>query len=425
MRVAVFLSNPWSGGMLRAGIAFARHLSQCTGPGQRPLEVVFSLHRGRYDRDELRAKLANPRIAIRETDWVSITDEELEQLDIAQARHPVGVIRPTDAGRDFLDCDLWITLGHCASPVGKLAPLRPYLVFAPDFIQRYVPEILSPDAFHPRWDYNAGLFATLHSAECVFVTTPKTGEDVVGYAGVPRAKVKLVPQFFDGSFVSPQEDADEHDQTGPIARIQDAYFLWVTNSTAHKNHLRAIAALELYYGKYGGRLAAVQCGPLTERLAPEWQDAAQSRGEAVDEYMRVVANVIRNSRFTQKRLSIVGELPDAMYARLMARARFCWHNVLYDNGTFAAIEAALLGTPTLSADYPQMRYLGEQFGINLEFFDPYSTDGAAQALKAMELSGRAAKPRPTVTIPADWNVRVGRACQELIDPYLAARAEAR
>jgi hypothetical protein len=61
-----------------------------------------------------------------------------------------------------------------------------------------------------------------------------------------------------------------------------------------------------------------------------------------------------------------------------------WHAGRIDNGTFSVVEAAHLGVPSLSGDYPAMREFDAQFGLNLSWMDAYSPNDMAQQLKMME-----------------------------------------
>jgi glycosyltransferase involved in cell wall biosynthesis len=86
----------------------------------------------------------------------------------------------------------------------------------------------------------------------------------------------------------------------------------------------------------------------------------------------------------RRRIRFLGAVPDDAYARVLRSARFLAHNVIADNGTFSAVEAALLGTPSVSSDYPQMREIDEACGLGLRFFDPFDERATAEALRAGE-----------------------------------------
>ncbi len=69
---------------------------------------------------------------------------------------------------------------------------------------------------------------------------------------------------------------------------------------------------------------------------------------------------------------------------------------LYDNGTFAVVEAAYYGIPSVVNNYPQMKFMNERFKLNMSFFDGNNPDDISNALKeAEELLSRKSKDLPT------------------------------
>ena len=75
------------------------------------------------------------------------------------------------------------------------------------------------------------------------------------------------------------------------------------------------------------------------------------------------------------RLQFLGDLPEHVYRRTLAGAVFLWHPALVDNGTFSVVEAAALGVPSLSSDYPAMHEIDATFALNLAFADPRDRGG--------------------------------------------------
>ncbi|MEY9641157.1 glycosyltransferase involved in cell wall biosynthesis [Bradyrhizobium japonicum] len=55
-----------------------------------------------------------------------------------------------------------------------------------------------------------------------------------------------------------------------------------------------------------------------------------------------------------------------------------------DNGTFSVVEAAHLGVPSLSSDYPAMREFNDAFSLNLRWMDPADPNNMAESLMQME-----------------------------------------
>lgn len=336
---------------------------------------------------------------------------------------PEKFLYPWDAANAVMSADAWISLTGLYQD-GPLLPWRPYTVFAPDFIQRYVPEIYGDDVFGAAWQRNRNQNITMRGAKMVFATTPQSQMDATVFAGVPRANVKLFPLFHDANTGRNSsrtqvalEDTSES-QTTPTTRARllsfDAtakrlsrarhaftpsllnrrYFVWPTNSTQHKNHLRALDALETYYNSLGGQLDVLICGPTSHLFA----DINHS-----SPYIREVAQRISALSDQTGKVMIIGEVPHELYDTLVKRAQFLWHNVVYDNGTFSVIEAAELGTPAVSSSYPQMRYIADLYGLKPRWFDPLDSSDAAAALFAEEHSQT--KSVSLGTAP-DWNTQM-------------------
>ena len=60
------------------------------------------------------------------------------------------------------------------------------------------------------------------------------------------------------------------------------------------------------------------------------------------------------------------------------------HPGFIDNGNMTAIEAAFLGVPTITGDYPAMRYYEETMKLNMLFFNPFQAKELSRLLIIME-----------------------------------------
>ncbi|CCM79575.1 hypothetical protein [Rhizobium mesoamericanum] len=307
-------------------------------------------------------------IEVREFRWRRANVAEVEMANRNQGRTCDLPFReyfmPDDGIDNCMDSDLWLVVSDRLDK--PLAPVRPYAVFATDYIQRYVPSIF-PDHLK---DVDLPFLQAVRQADAVIVTTPQTGKDAVSYAGVPARKVHLAPMDFDPTAFlrTPSIDAENR------------YIFWPTNPTQHKNHIRALEALQRYY-ENDGRLKVKVVGTNSSWLTP-----STKLPKHVDEipHLLQVRKLIASSDILRENLEFCGEVTDAEYARLLSQASFLWHPVLYDNGTFAVAEAAWLGCPSLSSGYPQMRYIGDRFSIPMEYFNASSVDDMSKALKQME-----------------------------------------
>lgn len=406
-RGVVIMPMAWRGGMLKVAAQLCNLLARHTYQG-RPIQMCLAgtqyMARENFELD--------PGVS-----FVNIALEPIFSADPRLARYldpdiypfaptePNRFVAPTSPNVALYSADFWISLTGFYNE-GPLAPFKPYAVFAPDFIQRYVPEILPADIANYGWYREACQIMTMQAAKAVFATTPKTASDITAYAGVPRDKVLLFPLFnsHEGGRMakfrktdapaakastneSSNSQAERLDHDWALERLgkfryafshsflDEPYFVWVTNTTEHKNHLRALEMLANYYERHDGQLNCLIVGPSTSK----WADA-----DSEFDYIRTVADGIAGLATRTGKVRLVGELPSNLYAEVLSGARFLWHNVLYDNGTFSVLEAAELGVPSLSSDYPQMRYICDLYQVQADFFDAHNIGDGAAALKRME-----------------------------------------
>ena len=270
---------------------------------------------------------------------------------------------PDDDIQQFVDCDLWVVISDRVG--APLLPLRPYLLMAYDYSQRY-------DSIYPReadtWSIQAA-----RGAQRVLVTTRFTEKDALVYAGVERSRVVRVPMI-----------APEFTEMGtpPVSCL---YFLWATNLGRQKNHLNALLALRDYYESLDGQLDCHVTGVQSEGLLTT--DAPHLP------HLKPLAALVSQSDALSNRVRILGELPETEYLRQLAGAAFLWHPVRIDNGTFCVVEAAYLEVPSLSSRYPAMEEMNEQFQLDLSWMDAQQPGDMARQLKHMEKHFRCARSR--------------------------------
>tara|TARA_R100001086_G_scaffold132132_1_gene68611 strand:- start:1009 stop:1836 length:828 start_codon:yes stop_codon:yes gene_type:complete len=240
-----------------------------------------------------------------------------------------------------------------------MLPLKPSIMVVYDYIQRYIPLEETSGNRGARF-----LDAARHMDQ-IFVTTNFTRVDAIQYAGISSEKISKLPML--APYLKRVEIGEGEDAVAD-------YFLWTTNTAPHKNHKRAIQALSIYYGELDGRLRCKVTGVNTQHL---FDGKFASLDNTREEF--------RRDPLLQKKIEVLGELPERRYRTVLERSKFLWHPGLIDNGTFSVIEAASMGVPSLSSDYPPMREIDQQFLINLSFFDPHDPEKMASALKAMEI----------------------------------------
>ena len=261
---------------------------------------------------------------------------------------------PDDGMQQFVDCDLWVVISDRLSV--PLLPIRPYICMVYDYLQRY--EAILPDGADQPFLKAAQL------AQRVLVTTNFTEQDALQYAGISPEKIvrvpMLAPAFKPVPALQQQKDAG-------------SYFLWTTNAAPHKNHQKSMLALKEYYETLDGKLECRVSGVDTKNLL---------KSELV--HLKPLLEMVKESRALGSHVRWLGELPDNNYQQQLAGAAFLWHTANIDNGTFSAVEAAYLGVPALSSDYPAMREIDALFQINLTWMDASKPSLMAKQLKWME-----------------------------------------
>lgn len=357
-KVAIILPVAYKGGSLRGAKLIAEAIQHGSREAGESVEVVFANldSEGNYSEAEFadlpsgikrrpfnlnEVSAAEARRAMRyagHDDWEPIVERYLV-ID--------------DGINQFVDCDLWLIVSdRLRAPI---LPLRPLVHMVYDYLQRYVP-ILQNGGDQPFLD-------AVRVAERVFVTTNFTKQDALQYAGVSSQKLVQLPML------SPLFNARKLDSLP----AESEYFIWSTNAGSHKNHEKAIQALQIYYANLGGCLSCVVTGVDTDSLLTSSLP-----------HLKSVMTALQSNTGLLSRVTFSGNLPDEDYRRLLSGAAFLWHPCLIDNGTFSVIEAASLGIPSLSSDYPAMREIDEQFQLGLTWSDADDSRAMANGLWKME-----------------------------------------
>jgi glycosyltransferase involved in cell wall biosynthesis len=397
-KYAVMLPIGYRGGTLRAAKNIAKSLVLAARMENQELEVVFSYPEiGNYDPSIDFADLLEFGISIRSTVWQVTPAASLSQAVKLFQRFGTRLVDkeyciPKDGANDFFDCDLWILISdRLPAPI---VPIKKYVVFIFDYIQRYVPEIWVGNEAWQKQD--GSQFSLARNAEHVYVTTPSTRMDAIAYAGVTPRKVSIAEMDFQ-PIELPVRGKSPISIEG-MEGTEKGYILLPTNASAHKNLLTALKALERYYLLLGGDLHVVVTGYDSNIFDPnQFKDREAGLNELA--HIRECRELVKNSSALQSHIHFIGEVPDQHYARYLANARFLWNPTIYDNGTFSVIEAAYLGVPSLSARYPAMEFLDEKFKLQLTFSDPFDIKKIADAICSLEATAAA------ITLPSQAELR--------------------
>lgn len=357
-KVAIVLPVEYKGGSLRGALLLAEAVRHGSAQADEAVDVVF-LHldsKDYYSEEDFTDM--HPAIKRRSFHW--------KQLDAGEARRAMRYAghedwEPSspyylvvdDGIKQLYDCDLWLVISDRIT--APILPLRPVVHMVYDYLQRYV-SIMGNGA-----DQN--FLQAARDAEKVFVTTNFTRNDALQYAGVREDKViklpMLAPNFSTAVCADTLKEPD--------------YFIWTTNASMHKNHTKALQALQFYYQQLDGKLSCKITGVGTLDLL-----------RSPPAHLQEAIAPLKNNRLLMKHLTSCGNLSDAEYRRLLSNSAFLWHPATIDNGTFSVIEAASLGVPSLSSDYPPMREINHQFSLNLSWMNADDPKVMAHALKQME-----------------------------------------
>lgn len=346
-RIAVVLPEAYRGGTLDVAKIVAKMVKKGAAERGENVQVVFAYpHSPIYSNDDF-GDLVEDGIPRRRFFWRALSSCEYDAvrrmtLNFEKPSHEHYVV-PDDGANFLLDCDIWLFATDRVPQA--IAPLRPYILYVQDYLQRYFPELFGSV-------YEKPFIETARHAAAVLVSTPHAREDAIQYAGVPANRVILVPHVV---------ELDKH-RVNAAAPSRKDYFVWTTNTGAHKKHMQSLKAFEIYFNELGESALDVQVTGVDTHLFDPEVDCAEP-GPLIAQVRAFIAQ----RPVLKRRLVFHGELDESSYSRLLGSARFLFHNVTMDNGTLCAVEAAYLGVPTLSSDYPPMRFLSERYRLNCRF----------------------------------------------------------
>lgn len=380
-RIAVILPVGYRGGTLRLVLNMVRHIAS-TQNGK----VVFGLPEGhQVTIEEELAGLRHdcPAAEVRPFTWKRLNATQAEGTLKAAGISFGKLISdtyqiPVDSRTNFCDCDFWFFISDRLEY--PLIPLRPYGILVTDHLQRYVPEIFDLPMYRTQSAIPWNFLRNVRNANLVIATSEGTLQDIQSFSGCLGRSLRIPTTIDLDHFLNLVNMSEEATAAAP----DRPYATWVTNSSQHKNHLRMIRALRLYYETHNDALDIVVTGLWTDLFDPKLPEdrIGNRRPQWEHPYIREVREQVRSKLGPwQHRIHWKGSLDDLDYVTVLKNGRFVIHNVLADNGTFSVVEAAILGRPAISSDYPQMRELDEQFGLGLQFFDPINPTETALAMR--------------------------------------------
>ena len=384
MKVALILPVEYSGGTFRLFLNLMRYFASHSG-----VELVVGIPDDYIKSVNMELNQVCkefPNIEVRGFNWKILTAREVEDIlplhgvvvhQFISKRYQV----PIDSQENFLDCDFWFIVSDRL--LRPLVPLRPYGIFVTDHLQRYVPEIFGRKTFQSVNSAAWNFLRAVRNADLAVVTSRGTAADVEMYSGCLNTILQIPTTLDTERFLG---IARQHEQCCQAITARP-YCVWVTNTSIHKNHLRMLEAIRKYFDVHNGILDIVVTGCDTDFFNPKLVFKKGSARQALwrSSYLREVRESVKSILGQwEARIHWAGEVNDSEYVAIVQKSQFLVHNVLADNGTFSVIEAAALGRPAMSSDYPQMRQLNEQFGLGLHFFNAFDVDETAKVMSDLE-----------------------------------------
>lgn len=372
-RIAIVLPAPYTGGVLDYTIRFILNIHNSIEKYNDNIKLIFA-----YPENEIyKAKgyfknFKDAGIEIRKFVWKSKSIEWANSAIRLAGFEPLNGINLShmeysvlhDGAANFMDCDHIIFTADVGSLPYPFFCLRPFSVVVHDYIQRYVPEAISKKT-------NNIKITNQKNADTIIVTSKPTFNDAIQFAGLNKDKVMLTPLMLEMMKENKNSDTE---------KIKQNFFLWSTNAAPHKNHLRALKAIELYYYK-GGNFECYISGANTQYLKP---GIDIKNAPVFEDYVNRIHNIINNSEILKNHLHFMGDLEKKKFIDILKKAKFIFHPGYGDNGNGTVVDAAGFGIPSISSDYPAMRYLSKFMGLPLKYMSPFNIEEMADALLDIE-----------------------------------------
>lgn len=392
MKLAIIVPVGIKGGVLKSAKLLAEAISEGAKQAGANLQIILAYcDENGSDLEEVN-DLPNDIVA-RSFSWRGLGSE--------QARHAMeyagnsgwlpsenSYLAPDDGINYLCDANAWLVISNRLDR--PLLPIRPIINMNDEYLMRYVDIWRQDLAFaYVKNDWNAN---------SVLVTTDLARNDAQQFAAVSPAQVQKLPVLIG----PPPSDLPS------VSNDKKTSFLWVTTLSPHKNHEFAVHALDIYYRELGGLLKCVITGVGIDKLV----DVLESRSEKAAMMLR---RLIRD-----KKVKLKGELSDLAFQAEIAKSAFVWNPVKVDSGTFLVVEAAYLGVPSLSGDYPSMRETDQQLSLGITFRSATNAKAMADGLLWFEDNSEYAKsnlPQPS-ELASHSPKNVGFAYWEAVRPWL-------
>ncbi len=368
-RVAVIMPDAYKGGVLDYSLRFCRSIKQGANDNHDRCEVTFVYPDNVILDDNLEIEeLSKEGIGLRrfnaeyrDYEWIDKyfgTKGYGNNPQCITIDGKVCVLK--DGMNDMEDFDYAFITSDQSPLIAPLFLNIPHAIVAHDYIQRYVPNVITDE-------FDFIKLVNQRNADYVLVTSEPSMRDAFTYAGLRDDMVILSPYLLEAYSCDTLPESNESN-----------YFIWSTNISKHKNHINALKALKKYYLD-GGKLNCYITGANTECF-----ESDANLAEVAADYVKEVRAIIESDDNLKNRIVIKGNMPKDKYLSLLKNASFVFHPGYGDNGNASIYDASVMGIPGLSSDYPAMRYLSEFVGVPIHYMNPFDIKDISRALEDME-----------------------------------------
>jgi hypothetical protein len=276
---------------------------------------------------------------------------------------------PRDWGWNFQDCDALIVFADPA--IGAVVTLAPTAYYCPDLAVRIVPESAAVSVDDDYWRRQTDAFRMWRQST-ILTSDQATVEDVVGYAGVRRERIQLIPNILD---IAPIEAK---------AASGSMTLAWLVGSAALHDLKNAAKGLQTYLSE-GGRLE-----PIIVR-----DGLREAEFSAVPFYSEGLPQSVADFLYGLPTQTVES---DRELFRLLARTCGIWSSRVAGGEGEMPLLAGELGLPFFGADYGSNRFFAAADSALYSLNDPLAIADGLHAFEEQLANASPSTPRPKVPL---------------------------
>lgn len=366
MKIAILIPTHFDVAALWRVRALCHILAQSTPLVGGPIEIAVglpSLPEPQWRAYEQQLRQGRPEVVVRHLSWEQVPAANAgrmfmkHQLQVNLAGMEFVTI-PRDWGWNFTDCDVWINF---ADPgLGAILPLKPLAHYVSDLAVRIVPDAYAKNLKDSYWKKQTDAFRLWRQAGVILASEPWTADDIVGYAGVRRDNVIMVPSLISQEMPLRRSDRPRNPEQ----------WVWMVEPGARHGLSAAAAGLQLYLQE-GGRRRPILASKKIDAFGPK------SKVRAI-------------KQLSPAQRELLASLPQFSYhdqpslSRLLFRSGALWSSEVAGGEGFAMLMAARHGMLFLGQEYPLHTNLAAQMNGGIRLYNKADPIAIADALHTME-----------------------------------------